>query len=67
MIFKLIATHLRIICKRLWHLGTHVTINEAMIAYRGRTKHTIRIKNKPTSEGYKVWVLAEAGYVWTWL
>ena len=38
-----------------------------MIAYQGRSSHTIKIKNKPISEGYKVWVLAEAGYVWTWL
>ena len=66
-ILKPVATHLRTTCKKLWHLGTHIAINEAMIAYRGRTKHTIKIKNKPISEGYKVWVLAEAGYVWTWL
>ena len=66
-ILEPVATHLRTTCKKLWHLGTHVAIDEAMIAYRGRTKHTIKIKNKPISEGYKVWVLAEAGYVWTWL
>ena len=62
-----VATHLRTTCKKLWYLETHVAIDEAIIAYRGRTKHTIKIKNKPISEGYKVWVLAEAGYVWTWL
>ena len=62
-----VATHLRTTCKKLLYLGTHIAIDEAMIAYRGRTKHTIKIKNKPISEGYKVWILAEAGYVWTWL
>ena len=67
MILEPVATHIRTTCKKLWHLGTHVAIDEAMIAYRGRTLHTIKIKNKPISEGYKVWVLAEAGYVWTWL
>ena len=66
-ILEPVATHLRTTCKKLWYLGTHVAIDEAMIAYRGRTHHTIKIKNKPISEGYKVWVLAEAGYVWTWL
>ena len=66
-ILEPVATHLRMTCKKLWHLGTHVAIDEAMIAYRGRTKHTIKIKNKPISEGYKVWVLTETGYVWTWL
>ena len=66
-ILEPVASHLRQTCKKLWYLGTHIAIDEAMIAYRGRTKHTIKIKNKPISEGYKVWVLAEAGYVWTWL
>ena len=66
-ILEPVATHIRTTCKKLLHLGTHIAIDEAMIAYSGRTKHTIKIKNKPISEGYKVWVLAEAGYVWTWL
>ena len=63
MILEPVAPYLRTTCKKLWHLGTHVAIDKAMIAYRGRTPHTIKIKNKPISEGYKVWVLAEAGYV----
>ena len=66
-ILEPVASHLRTVCKKLWQLGTHLAIDEAMIAYRGRSSHTIKIKNKPISEGYKVWVLAEAGYVWTWL
>ena len=37
-----------------------------MIAFRGRTVHTTKLKNKPISEGYKVWVLADHGYTWTW-
>ena len=66
-ILEPVATMLRSTYKNLWHLGTYVAIDEAMEAYRGRTEHTIKIKNKPISEGFKVWVLAEAGYVWTWL
>ena len=54
---------LRTACKRMWHLGTHIAIDEAMIAYRGRSPDTIKIKNKPISEGFKVWVLVETGYV----
>ena len=34
-----------------------------MILYRGRSNHTVKIKNKPISEGYKVWVLADQGYI----
>jgi hypothetical protein len=48
-------------------LETHLAVDKAMIAYRGRTDHAIKNKNKPIKEGYKVWVLAEAGYVWSWL
>jgi hypothetical protein len=38
-----------------------------MIAYRGRSKHTTKLKNKPINEGYKIWIFAEYGYVWSWL
>jgi hypothetical protein len=38
-----------------------------MIPYRGRSLHKVKLKNKPISEGYKVWVLADNGYAWDWL
>ena len=38
-----------------------------MIPYRGRSDHTIKIKNKLISEGYKVWVLADQGYIYSFL
>jgi Transposase IS4 len=38
-----------------------------MIPYRGRSLHKVKMKNKPISEGYKVWVLADNGYAWDWL
>jgi hypothetical protein len=38
-----------------------------MIAYRGRTRHKVKLPNKPIKEGYKVWVLGDAGYVYDWL
>ena len=44
-----------------------MTIDEAMLAFRGRTVHTTKLKNKPIKESYKNWLLAEHGYAWNWL
>jgi hypothetical protein len=52
---------------RVYTPGTHVTIDEVMLAFRGRSKDTTWIKGKLIKEGYKNWVLAEHGYVWSWL
>jgi hypothetical protein len=35
-----------------------------MIPYEGRTSHKVKLSNKPIDEGYKVWVLGDAGYVY---
>jgi hypothetical protein len=62
-----LASHIRNVCKRVYTPGTHITIDEAMCPFRGRSRHTTKLKNKPIKEGYKIWVLAEHGYVWSWL
>jgi len=54
-------------CKALWSPCSHLAVDEAMIAYRGRTRHKVKLPNKPIKEGYKVWVLGDAGYVYDWL
>jgi len=51
----------------VYNPGTHVTIDEIMMAFRGRSEHTTKLPNKPIKEGYKNWVLDEHGYVWNWL
>src|SRR6185312_9450943 len=42
-----------------------LAVDELMIAYQGRTKHTIKIKNKPVKEGFKMWCLGFRGYIYT--
>jgi hypothetical protein len=44
--------------------GTHVTIDEVILAFRGRSHDTTKLKNKPIGEDFKNWVLADHGYVW---
>jgi len=53
-----ITTILRANCKRNWIAGTNWAVDEAMIRFRGRSKHKVQLKNKPIHEGYKVWALA---------
>lgn len=38
-----------------------------MIAYRSRMHDKVKLPNKPIKEGYKVWVLGDAEYVYDWL
>ena len=46
-----------------YHPGSNISIDETMIRCFGRTKHTIKMPNKPISQGYKIFALAEYGYI----
>jgi hypothetical protein len=35
-------------------LGQNVSFDEMMVAFSGRSQHTLKILNKPISEGFKV-------------
>ena len=45
----------------------NVSFDEMIIPFTGRSRYTIKIKNKPVSEGFKVWVLCCRGYTWDFL
>ena len=38
-------------------------VDEIVIPFTGQSVHTIKIKNKPVKEGYKMWLLGFNGYV----
>ena len=38
-------------------------VDEIVIPFTGRSVHTIKIKNKPMKEGYKMWLFGFNGYV----
>ncbi len=42
---------------------TDVAINECIEGFTGRTSDTVNIPTKPTLIGFKIWVLADQGYV----
>ena len=62
-----IATTVKQNCSALWFSSSHLAIDEAMIPYRGRIHHKVKLPKKPIKEGYKVWVLGDSGYVYNWL
>ena len=41
-----------------------VAVDEMMVAFTGRSAHTIKIKNKPIPQGFKFWCLGFNGYIW---
>jgi len=48
-------------------LSQNVSFDEMMIPFSGRSKHTLKMKNKPIKEGFKVWALCDHGYLWDFL
>ncbi|CAG8660293.1 6911_t:CDS:2, partial [Paraglomus brasilianum] len=62
-----LLSKIRDVSKQLYTPGSNVSIDEMMIRFSGRSVHTIRIKNKPTHEGFKILSLCESGYTYTFL
>lgn len=55
--------HLRRLFKWYWESGTHLAVDESIIQFTGRSAEIVNIPTKPTPEGFKVWILANQGYV----
>ncbi|KJZ69068.1 hypothetical protein HIM_11537 [Hirsutella minnesotensis 3608] len=61
------SEHIQQASLALCQLGTCLAVDECIIGYTGRSKQTVTVKNKPTPTGFKVWVVAQAGYFLRWL
>ena len=53
----------RIACKTYLIPGTEVAIDEIIVRCHGRSADTCKIPNKPIKQGYKIFALAEDGYI----
>ena len=62
-----VASIIRQKCRQNWEPSSHICIDEAMAPFHGRTLHKTKLKNKPISEGYKIWVLSDNRYISDWL
>lgn len=56
-----------LLCRTYYVPGMQVSIDERMVAFKGRCGMKQYIKNKPTKRGFKIWVLADSktGYTYT--
>jgi hypothetical protein len=52
---------------RYWVPGTNIAVDECIQHFEGRTREKVVIPTKPTPEGFKIWAIAEAGYLLSWL
>jgi hypothetical protein len=59
--------HVQEVSRAYYVPKTNVSIDEMIIRFSGRSKHTVRIKGKPTPEGYRILALCDSGYTYAFL
>jgi hypothetical protein len=50
-------------CQRCLILGSAVAIDEIIVHFHGCLSNTYKMLNKPIKQGYKLFALADDGYV----
>jgi hypothetical protein len=50
----------------VWKPGRDLVVDEIIIRYEGRAKETTTVPNKPTPAGFKVWAVAQRGFLLYW-
>ena len=58
-----LAEYIRLTCRKLYTPGTHLAVDETIQRFMGRAPEIVNIPSKPTLEGFKIWVLANEGYI----
>ena len=58
-----LAEHIRLTCKKLYRPGAHLAVNEMIECFMGCAPEIVNIPTKPTLKGFKIWVLANEGYI----
>jgi hypothetical protein len=59
--------HIQKVSRDYYVPKTNVSIDEMIVRFTGRSKHTVRIKGKPTPEGYRILALCDSGYTYAFL
>lgn len=60
-----LLSHVRDLSKKYYTPCSNVSVDEMIVRFSGRSAHTIRMKNKPAPEGFKIFSLCDAGYTYT--
>jgi len=50
-------------CKQYLHPGRNVSIDEQLILFKGRSKHTMNIPSKEADRGFKIYCLCSENYL----
>lgn len=58
-----LSDRLRSAWSKYWSPGRNLAVDETIQAFTGRSSDIVNIPSKPTPEGYKIWALADHGYV----
>jgi len=53
-------------CQKCYLPSSHITVDEMMIRFGARSRHTTRMPNKPITEDYKVLAICVHGYTLNW-
>lgn len=59
--------HVQLTSKAYYTPKTNVSIDEMIVRFTGRSAHTMRIRGKPTPEGYRILALCDSGYTYAFL
>ena len=58
-----LCDELRALFKHYWLPGKDLAIDELIVGFTGRAEQIVNIPSKPTPEGYKIWAIADEGYI----
>ena len=64
---KKLTEYIRLTCRKLYYPGAHLAVNKMIERFIGHAPETVNIPTKLTPEGFKIWVLANEGYILDWL
>ena len=64
---KDLSKELRLALIRYYKPGIYLTVNETIKRFTGRAPKIVNIPTKPTPKGFKIWVLANQGYILNWI
>ena len=58
-----LSKHLRVLYHKFQRPSLYLAVNKTIQRFIGRIAKTVNISSKPTPKGFKIWVLANQGYV----
>jgi hypothetical protein len=62
-----LATSFRKASKKYWIPGSHLSVDEQLILFRGRSCHTMQIATKAAGVGFKIYSLCQENYLYDFL